>query len=567
MARRRSTGPVIDESAEIVEFYRERLSQPAELPGFEWTPVPIGLSWRIEGGRWVLPERTLGWQVLAWCGRWLQHRGQPWVFTGEQARIVLWWYSVDVQGRWLFRDGVIQRLKGWGKDPLAACLCAVEAFGPSRVADMVDGQPVGGDCQDAWVQVAAVALEQTKTTMRFFPALFTEAAKAEYRLQLGKETIYGLSDTRLVQAVTSSPNTLEGARATMVVLNETHHWGQGNAGHDMADVIERNATKSEGGGARTLRFTNAYEPGEDSVAQRDREAWEAVVSGRAEDTGLMYDSLEAPPDAPLSLEAAPAVLEAVRGDSIWLDIDTIVKSIGDVRNPPSRSRRFWYNQITATEDAWLAPYEWDAVADPEHVVPEGAVVTLGFDGSKTDDHSALIGCEVESGHLFEVEVWEPSKATGEVDRLAVDRRVRESFERFDVVGFYCDLHPFESYVDQWAEEFGQGLVVRASPHQSVAWDIRARGFQFTSAVERLHDAVIEKALTHCGSARFRQHVHNARNAPNKWGVSVRKEARESARKIDSVPAAVLARLARQDYLALPERRRRKKQRTGKALFI
>lgn len=567
MARRRQSGPVVDESAEIVAFYERRLSQPAELPGFEWQPVTVGPSWRIEGGRWVLPERTLGWQVLAWCGRFLQHRGDPWVFTDEQARIVLWWYAVDESGAWLFRDGVVQRLKGWGKDPLAACLAAVEAFGPARVRDMAAGRPVGGPCEDGWVQVAAVALEQTKTTFRFFPGLFTEAAKAEFRLQLGKETIYGLGDTRLIQAVTSSPTTLEGARATMVVLNETHHWKQGNAGHDMADVIERNASKSEGGAARTLRFTNAYEPGEDSVAQRDREAWEQVAAGRAEDVGLMYDSLEAPPDAPLSLEEAPAVLETVRGDSVWLDVDTIVKSIADVRNPPSRSRRFWYNQITATEDAWLAPYEWDARAEPGHTVPDGALVTLGFDGSKTDDHSALVGCEVESGHLFEVEVWEPSQSTGEVDRLAIDRRVRECFDRFDVVGFYSDLHPFESYVDQWAEDFGQGLVVKASPHQPVAWDIRARGFQFTSAVERLHDAVLEGAVTHCGSARFRQHVHNARNAPNKWGMSVRKEARESARKIDAVPAAVLARLARQDYLALPEHRRRKKARTNRAVFV
>jgi hypothetical protein len=78
-----------------------------------------------------------------------------------------------------------------------------------------------------------------------------------------------------MQAVTSSPTTLEGARASFVLLNETHHWAANNDGHDMADVIERNATKSPGGTARTVRITNAYEPGEDSVAERDREAYEA----------------------------------------------------------------------------------------------------------------------------------------------------------------------------------------------------------------------------------------------------------------------------------------------------
>lgn len=567
MARRR-TVEAPDEYAAIEEEYRARLLGSAVVPDVEWRPVTIGPTWQLAGDRWYLPERTLGWQVLAWCGRWLQHaRGRPWRFTDEQARFLLWWYAVDEGGRWIYRDGVLQRLKGWGKDPLGACLCAVEMLGPCRVDRMERGQPVPADSPDAWVQIAAVSLEQTKTTMRLFPGLFSDSAKQQFRLHVGKETIYGLGDRRLIQAVTSSPSTLEGARATLVILNETHHWAAQNSGHDMADVIERNAVKSQGGSARTLRMTNAYEPGEDSVAQRDREAWDAVVAGRVAPNGMLYDSLEAPPDAPLSLSAAPAVVAGVRGDSVWLDVERIVESIGDVRNPPSRSRRFWYNQITATEDAWLAPQEWDARADATKAVADGSAVTLGFDGSKTDDHSALIGCDVESGHLFEIEVWEPSSTTGEVDRAAIDRAVRAAFQRWDVVGFYSDLHPFESYVDQWAEELSADLCVKASPHQPVAWDIRARGQAFTVACERLHDAVLEGAVSHCGSARFRQHVHNARRAPNKWGTSVRKEQRESSRKIDSVPAAVLARLARQDYLALPESRRRRRQRTGRAVFV
>jgi len=49
-------------------------------------------------------------------------------------------------------------------------------------------------------------------------------------------------------------------------------------------------------------------------------------------------------------------------------------------------------------------------------------------------------------------------------------------------------------------------------------------------------------------------------------VSIRKEHRESARKIDAVPAAILARIARQTYMALPDNRKRRK-RTGRASFM
>src|SRR5690606_6858272 len=130
-------------------------------------------------------------------------------------------------------------------------------------------------------------------------------------------------------------------------------------------TIADNAAKSPDSAARVLRLTNAYEPGEDSVAERDREAYEKMAAGRTLFTGMMYDSLEAAPEAPLSAEAAPDVIRSIRGDSTWLQPDLPVKRILDPRNPPSRSRRFWYNQIVAAEDAWTTPQEWDACGDPD----------------------------------------------------------------------------------------------------------------------------------------------------------------------------------------------------------
>ncbi len=559
------------------QTYRHLITRQARFPWAKlpWEPVRVGPTWQTtRSGKWLLPERTLGWHVLGFWERWLQHEpGVPWRCTDEQARWTLWWYAIDAGGVFLSRDGVLQRLKGWGKDPVGACLCAVEAFGPCRFDGWKGKRPIATDVPDAWVQTAAVALKQTKNTMRLFPSLFTQEAVQRFGLQIGKELVYGLGDTRLIEAVTSSPGPLEGPRASFVLLNETHRWNASNQGHDMADVIERNATKSPDGAARTHAITNAYEPSEDSVAQRTREAYEKAIAGNSLTTGLMYDSLEAPPAAPLSAKAAPKVVASIRGDSTWLNVPRIVQSILDTRNPPSRSRRFWYNQITATEDAWVTPQEWDGGADPTIIPTAGDVITLGFDGSLADDHTALIGSLVNRDHLFEIDIWVPREDTGEVDRAAIDRAVRDTFELYDVVGFYGDLHPFESYIDSWAEEFGERLLVNATQRQPIAWDIRSRPQAFTGACERLHDAIVESSaraqarlggqrLTHDGARRFRIHALNARRAPNRYGISVRKEHRESARKIDAVPAAVLARLARMDYLALPASRRRRRTRSG-----
>lgn len=559
---------------EIEQWYRHELAQPMTWPSLRYKPVRIGPTWQTEmvAGRehWVLPERSLGWTMLAWCGRWLQvTRGEPWRFTPEQARFNLWWYALDESGRWLYRDGVLQRLKGWGKDPLGATVCLFELLGDCRFYDWDGDRPIGQDHPDAWVQTAAVSLEQTKNTMRLLPGMLTAEARERYQIQLGKEQVYALGGTRFMQAVTSSPATLEGARATFVLMNETHHWLANNSGHDMTDVIERNATKSAGATARTLRITNAYEPGEDSVAERDREAYEAALGHRrtkAGSTRLLYDSLEAPPEAPLTPEAAPEVTLGTRGDSVWLDVDGIVDSILDIRNPPSRSRRFWFNQITAAEDAWMSPQEWDAIAAPDAVVDPGEPIVAFFDGSKSDDATALVGCRVSDGLVFLIDSWTPDPrdpARVIVPRGEVDRAVADMFDSFAVKAFFGDPSDvrdeegerfWEPLLDDWHGRYARQLelwAVRSGERtHAISWDMRSaeRQAAFTDAAMRFVTEVQDARFAHDGNQLLRRHVLNARRRPNKWGVTLGKEHRESARKVDAAVCAVGARMLRRLYL-------------------
>ncbi len=64
--------------------------------------------------RYILPERTLGWHIRAWTeDNLLDDEGGPFRFSPEQLRFVLWMYAVDSTGRFIVRDNVLQRLKGW----------------------------------------------------------------------------------------------------------------------------------------------------------------------------------------------------------------------------------------------------------------------------------------------------------------------------------------------------------------------------------------------------------------------------------------------------------------------
>ena len=571
---------------EIESWYREQLGKTPRPTGLVWEPIRIGPTWQWDEG-WLLPEASLGWRFLAWCGVWLKDKnGQDWQFTMEQARFLLWYYAVREAGglgRFLYESAVLQRLKGWGKDPIAATISAGACFAPIKF-DHWDGDiPVGVEDPAAWVQLIAVSQQQTQNTMKLFPSLFKREAIDRYGIQIGRLNVWGLSDTVQIEAITSNFLSVEGGRPTQIIRNETQNWNSSNQGHEMAGALEGNAAKSEKGSARILDVCNAYRPGEDSVGQRAREAWE-TASSNSIDIGVLYDSLEAPPEAPLTIEAAPDVVHSIAGDSYWLDTEPdgrIVKSIANLQNPPSESRRKWYNQITATADAWVSPQKFDAQAVDDDPA-EGERVVLFFDGSKSDDSTALIGCRLSDGLVFTVDVWErtPNVDHWTVDRDDVDRVMSEAHEFWDVRGLWADPSGdarddetgerfWDNLIDRWADRWGESYdlpaVKSGDGAHAVKWEMRTPSHQkvFVEHAERYVTDVAEGNLPHDRDRRLSQHHGNARRVPSKFGVTLAKEHRESRRKIDAAVCAVGARMMWRIYVATVK----VQERTGEARFF
>ena len=91
----------------------ETQSAPRDFAFRRWNHVVHGNTWKVnEDGSWYLPEKTLGWQVAGWCSAYLLNDdGGQWRFTKEQLRFLLWWYAVDDRGKFIYRKGVLQRLK------------------------------------------------------------------------------------------------------------------------------------------------------------------------------------------------------------------------------------------------------------------------------------------------------------------------------------------------------------------------------------------------------------------------------------------------------------------------
>jgi hypothetical protein len=529
-----------------------------------------GPSWqRRLDGRWHLPDKTLGWDLLDWFSEYVKspsgEEDEPFIPTDEQARFLLWWYAVDQNGRYAYRNGVLRRMKGWGKDPLVAAMSLAELCGPVHFAgwNPITGQPFGKQRPAAWIQIAAVAQDQTQNTFLMFPLMITDKLKKDYKLDVNKTIIYA-DGGRLIQGVTSNPYALEGKRPTFVIMNEIQWWFETNEGHRMYKVIDGNVTKRAGFGSRHLAICNAHVPGQDSVGEMMWDNYQKVLGGEYVDTGILYDALEAPADTPLSDIPPQSVdpegfkkgiqmlydgIKTARGDSVWLDIESIVLSCLDGNNEESESRRKFLNQIDATEDAWITPWEWDSRHLEAAALEPKDKITVGFDGSKSNDFTAIVACRVSDGCLFLIKMWDPKNYGGTIPRDQVDATIDWVFSRYTVVGFRADVKEFESYVDSWTVKYKKNLKVKASPDNPIAFDMRSQTKRFALDCERFHESVIDGGVYHNGGKQLRQHVLNAHRHPTTYdAISIRKASKDSPRKIDAAVCAVLAYASRMDYL-------------------
>jgi hypothetical protein len=339
----------------------------------------------------------------------------------------------------------------------------------------------------------------------------------------------------------------------------------------MVGAMEGNGAKSSTESpARILDIFNAYVPGRDSVAERAREAWEQTqLEDGIEDYGVLWDSLEAPPSAPLTKDAAPEVVRSVAGDATWLDTrpnGRIVKSIMNPENSTSESRRKWYNQITGTEDAWIEPRWADGAAllGKGLDLEQGDRIVLVGDGSKSKDDTGLLAVRLSDG-LTKV-LWFFHPTDGQiVDREGLDTAVEQAFETYKVIAFWFDpSHAKDDsatgeddrfwwpLVDRWHTRYSKRLdkkfwaVKSGDRTHAIAFDMLKPGPQqlFQPAVSQTADDLENGRVPLVASKRLLQHMKNARQREARYGITVGKENRSSSRKVDLAVCLILGQMLR-----------------------
>ncbi len=425
---------------------------------------------------------------------------EPLLLTAQQVELVNQWYSVDDQGVFIHRRGIIEMAKGWGKSPLVGAIALAELAGPVIFDGWdADGEPVGrergrGDVPPL-VQIAAVSEEQTDNT---YGAIYNmlvandHRAAKELKVDDGRTRLYLTDRPGELHPVTASSGSREGQRTTFAVLDETHLWTPRNGGVKLAATLRRNAGKMNG---RTIETTNAPRLGDKSVAERSESDVKRGFHG-------ILHYARRPKHEPQPDQTDEYLIEelgAAYGDAHWIDLDRILKEIRDPATDWDDALRFYFNIRTAGAGRAVDPRRWDELTAPQDV-PAGSVVGLGFDGSISRDATVLRGCTPD-GYSFLIRAWvNPGDPEWRVPRLEVDDEIAEAFARYTVGRMMCDTPKWESEIEKWAALYGDEIVLKFDTNQ-------AR--RFAPATDRWLTAIREGTHTHDGDPLTREHVVSA----------------------------------------------------------
>jgi hypothetical protein len=480
-------------------------------------------------------------------------------------------HQVLLNQAFVYRRSLVVAPQKTGKGPWSAAVTAVEACGPSVFAGYAEegefysceeqrcgcgwtyrylpGEAKGMRHPSPLIQLTANSEDQVANVYGPLKGMIRLGPLRDLLLvREGFIRITGLSDDEeldRIDVVTSSARARLGNPITFAVQDEAGLYTVTNKMIEVADTQRRGAA---GMGGRTLATTNMWDPSADSYAQRAFESPRPDIFRFYRDPDLVLKGKDGKALRYELKRDRRKIHEYVYAGSSWVDLDSIEAEAADLLvNDPAQAERFFGNRGVYGKGQWLEIDAWRARAVPREV-PDGTPIVLSFDGSDSDDWTA-IRAETADGYQFtptfgpdkKPTIWDPSQHKGQVPRLEVAAAVEELFGRYTVVLFYCDPPDWKSEIDAWAAKFGERVVVRWATYRTVPMHAAAQG---------LHVDVTKQdaTFTHDGCPITHIHVRNARKSPRPGQRYVLAKPSQT-QKIDSCVTSILCHEAAGDATA------------------
>jgi phage terminase large subunit-like protein len=434
------------------------------------------------------PKRvTNGFSVIRWIethcvctqGEWI---GKPLRLLPWQKRLILELFTVRPDGLRLYRWALWGVPKKNGKTELAAALGLYFLIGSGEPSPLVV-------CSAASDEQADLVFGAAKRMCELSPTLsqITECWEKEITVP----SIIGA----VLKRVAAVAGTNDGQNIYVVICDELHEWmgaeedTTGRKGRDCWTVL------TNGTGARrqplVLQITTAgYDPR--TVCHEQYEYCKKVESGEIEDERYHFFWIEAPKEADYK---DPAVWKAANpsyGVTVHPDFfeDQVKKK------PENVFRRYFLNQWTGAQSAWLPAGAWAGCEETGVKIPLGSDVYLGVDVGIKKDTSAIdaLWLREDGKVVVKAEIFTPPGDGSALELATLEQRIRQLADDFVVRGVVYDRWTFERSAQQLSDE---GLLMIEFPMTNE---------RTVPASSRLYEAIVGGRIVHDGDPVLAAHV-------------------------------------------------------------
>lgn len=401
------------------------------------------------------------------------------------------------------------------------------------------GEPMGTRWPTPLIQILATSEDQTDNIYRPLQAMARYGWLAE-QMRVGEGFIRLPNDGR-IDPVTSKAQSKLGNPITFAMQDESGLYTKTNGLVKVAQTQRRGAA---GMGGRSIETTNPWDPAENSTAQQTYES-------RRPDIFKFYRI--PPPHLSYTNKAERRQIHrfAYKG-STHVDLDSIEAEAAELlETDPAQAERFYGNRLVQGLGTWLPDGLWSSrgpqKGDAPRVIAPGTSVCLGFDGSDSDDCTA-IRLRTIDGYRFtptygpdaRPTFWDPSEWGGSIPRGEVNAAMDEICRRYKVKRAYCDPRDWQSEIGDWALKHGEKVFLEWATY---------RIKQMHEALVRVVNDLKSGRSSHDGCPITALHVANARKvAKPAERYILGKPHGANHQKIDMAMADVLAHIAGEDAL-------------------
>ncbi len=171
---------------------------------------------------------------------------------------------------------------------------------------------------------------------------------------------------------------------------------------------------------------------------------------------------------------------------------------------------------------------WHACDSPPRFDPD-LPTCIGLDASFARDTTALVMVQRDEGGMHNVwgRIWAKDSQLGHIDHEAVEAKIVELCESYNVVRIACDPNYFTRSMLKLQHEFG--LPIEEFPQENK---------RMSGACMTLYDVIQEGRVRHGGAADLTEHVLNAGIKPTPHGWRITKVTDDA--KIDAAVALAIA---------------------------